>query len=150
MMTSVSSFSDFVGAQLNDPEFAAAYFRGKLRLMVLDQLIDKLEETRESADLSKAELARAADLQESLFRKLTTNPSNPTFKTLTDVAAALGLKLALVPMSETEREIAQRIHASQRREIPKNDSTRRTTEKRTGTKRRTNSKKSKHHKPALA
>jgi transcriptional regulator with XRE-family HTH domain len=59
-----------------------------------------LDEARERSGLTKAALAVRAELPEASIRKLfTSQTANPSLKTLSRLARALGLRVALVPKS---------------------------------------------------
>lgn len=54
--------------------------------------------------LSKAALARTIGADPITIRRLLSSESvNPTLSTITEVAAALGMKVTLTPMSKDER-----------------------------------------------
>lgn len=71
-------------------------------MATIDQLVNDLDEARNELGLSKAELARAISAEPAV-RLLSPGHRNPTIGTLAEVAAALGLKVALVPMTDDER-----------------------------------------------
>ncbi|NQX06015.1 helix-turn-helix transcriptional regulator [Rathayibacter sp. VKM Ac-2856] len=99
-----SQFWDDLRADLKDPEFARAYAAESIRVATIDAVVDQLDVLRESAELSKAALARAVGVDPSVVRRLFSSASpNPTLGTLAEVAAALGMKVALVPMEAEER-----------------------------------------------
>ncbi|MDY0913646.1 helix-turn-helix transcriptional regulator [Rathayibacter festucae] len=90
---------------LDDPEFARAYAAESIRVATLDAVVNQLDDLRETAHLSKAALARAIGAEPSVVRRLFSSSSaNPTLGTLAEVAAALGMKVALVPMEAEERQ----------------------------------------------
>jgi DNA-binding phage protein len=89
---------------LKDPEFLRSYITESLRVATIDQLVNDLDEARNRLGLSKAELARAISAEPAVIRRLLSpGHRNPTIGTLAEVAAALGLKVALVPMADDER-----------------------------------------------
>lgn len=70
----------------------------------IDRLVNDLDEARMALGLSKAELARAISAEPAVIRRLLSpGHRNPTIGTLVEVAAALGLTVALVPMADDER-----------------------------------------------
>jgi transcriptional regulator with XRE-family HTH domain len=99
-----SVFWDDLAADLQDPEFLREYVGESVRIATVDALINGLDEAREAAGLSKAELARAINAEPATVRRLLASPSpNPTLGTLAEIAAALGLRVTLEPMPAAER-----------------------------------------------
>lgn len=100
-----STFKDLLGQELEDPEFARHYAVESARIAVIDSVVNELDELREAAGLTKAQLARAIGSNASVVRRLLSSQSvNPTLGTVAEIAAALGMKVTLEPMSEDERE----------------------------------------------
>jgi DNA-binding phage protein len=100
-----SVYRDNLVEELKDPEFLRSYITESLRVATIDQLVKDLDDARNELGLSKAELARAISAEPAVIRRLLSpGHRNPTIGTLAEVAAALGLKVALVPMSDDERE----------------------------------------------
>ncbi|MFC8799528.1 helix-turn-helix domain-containing protein [Promicromonospora sp. NPDC057138] len=99
-----SAFWDDHERDLRDPEYTREFAAESARVAALDALVNALEEARAAEGLTKADLARATGITGSAIRRLLTaaNP-NPTLGTVVEVAAALGLKLAVEPMTEEER-----------------------------------------------
>lgn len=105
MAVTRSVYWDNLIEDLKDPEFLRSYITESLRVATIDQLVNDLDETRKKLGLSKAELARAISAEPAVIRRLLSpGHRNPTIGTLAEVAAALGLKVALVPMADDERE----------------------------------------------
>jgi DNA-binding phage protein len=103
--TAPTRYWDDLVEDLKDPEFLRSYITESLRVATIDQLVNDLDEARNSLGLSKAELARAISAEPAVIRRLLSpGHRNPTIGTLAEVAAALGLKVALVPMTDEERE----------------------------------------------
>lgn len=77
-----------------EPGYADAYDEARRRVDAIDRLVLALNDRREELGLSKAELARRAELAPEAVRRLFSvdNP-NPTIVTLTALADALGLEL---------------------------------------------------------
>ena len=75
------------------PGFAEEYDEARRRIDQIDRLVNALDEQRTALDISKAELARRADLAPEVVRRLFSaeNP-NPTIGTLTAIADAMGLE----------------------------------------------------------
>src|SRR5882757_10125416 len=102
-MTSV--FWDDLASHLRDPAFAREYVIESVRIATVDAIINSLDEARISAGLSKAALARAIGAEPATIRRLfSANGSNPTLGTLAEIAAALGLRIAVEPLPKEERE----------------------------------------------
>ena len=79
----------------SEPGYAEAYDEARRRIAAIDRLVRTLDERREELGLSKAELARRAELAPEAVRRLfSVDSPNPTIGTLTALADALGLELA--------------------------------------------------------
>lgn len=103
-MARTGAFWDRHEARMTDPEQARAFAAELARIRTVDTVVNALDAHRTAAGLSKAALARAIGSDPSVVRRLlTATTSNPTLTTVAEVAAALGLKVELVPMNETER-----------------------------------------------
>ena len=99
-----STFWDDLVEDLKDPEFLRAYVVESLRIETVDRLVNDLDTAREAGGLSKADLARAISAEPAVIRRLLSpGRRNPTVGTLAEVAAALGLRLTLEPLSQQER-----------------------------------------------
>lgn len=71
-----------------------AYDEASRRISQIDQLVRALDQRRDALGLSKAELARRADIAPEAVRRLFSADSpNPTIGTLTAIADSLGLEL---------------------------------------------------------
>jgi DNA-binding phage protein len=104
-MSRHSVFWDDLAEDLKDPEFLREYVIESVRVATIDRLINELDKARELAGLSKTELARAIRAQPAGLRRLfSAERVNPTIGTVAEAAAALGLRLELVPLSDQERE----------------------------------------------
>jgi len=86
-----------------DADYELAYQAARRRIDQVDSLIRVLDQRRSNLDLSKAELARRANLRPEVIRRLFSaeNP-NPTLSTLVALAEALEMELAAEPL-ETNR-----------------------------------------------
>lgn len=105
MVAAPRQFWDDLAKDLEDPEFLREYVRESVRIATIDNLVNELNEAREAAGLTKAELARAISAEPAAIRRLfSAGHVNPTVGTLASVAAALGMRLALEPLPELERE----------------------------------------------
>lgn len=106
-MTIVSkhdAFWDDLARDLQDPQFLREYVVESVRIATVDQVVNAIDDAREAAGLSKAELARAIQKEPATIRRLlSSDNSNPTLGTLAEVAAALGLRITVEPIPESER-----------------------------------------------
>jgi DNA-binding phage protein len=109
-----SVFWDDLAKDLQDPEFAREYIVESVRIATIDAVINSLDQARISAGLSKAALARAIGAEPATVRRLfSASGANPTLGTLAEVAAALGLRIAVEPLLEHERrQLAESLHAA--------------------------------------
>jgi len=99
-----SAFWDDLATDLQDPEFLRDYVVESMRIATIDRLVNELDEAREAAGLTKAELARAIGAEPASIRRLfTSGHSNPTLGTLAEVASALGMEITLAPLPAAER-----------------------------------------------
>ena len=77
-----------------EPGFVDAYDAARRKIDQIDRLVRALDDRRETLGMSKAELARRADLAPEVVRRLFSADSpNPTIGTLTALADSLGLEL---------------------------------------------------------
>jgi transcriptional regulator with XRE-family HTH domain len=91
--------------RLEDPEFARHYAAESARIAAIDAVLNQLDNAREASNLTKAQLARAIGSDPSVVRRLLSAQTiNPTLATVAELAAALGLKVTLTPMSADERK----------------------------------------------
>lgn len=104
MMTGNSAFWDDLARDLEDPEFLREFIVESMRIATIDEVVNALDNAREAAGLSKAELARAIQVEPATIRRLfaSDNP-NPTLGTLAEVAAALGMKITVEPLDDDEQ-----------------------------------------------
>lgn len=91
----------YLGEQMRDPEYRAAYEEARRRIDQVDTLVRTLDGRREALGLTKAELARRADLAPEAVRRLfSTEAPNPTASTLAALADALELDLVPTPRTK--------------------------------------------------
>jgi DNA-binding phage protein len=103
-MSKHSAFWDDLAHDLEDPEFLREYVVESMRIATIDQIVNALDDAREAAGLSKAELARAIQVEPATIRRLfASDKSNPTLGTLAEVAAALGLRITVEPLPKDDR-----------------------------------------------
>jgi transcriptional regulator with XRE-family HTH domain len=99
-----SAFWDDLARDLEDPEFLREYVVESMRIATIDQVVNAIDDAREAAGLSKAELARAIQKEPATIRRLlSSDNTNPTLGTLAEVAAALGLRITVEPIPKAER-----------------------------------------------
>lgn len=102
--TTGSAFWDDLAKDLEDPEFLRDYVVESMRIATIDRLVNELDDAREAAGLSKAELARAIGAEPATIRRLfASGHSNPTLGTLAEVASALGMQVTLQALPTAER-----------------------------------------------
>ena len=77
-----------------EPGYVEAYDAARRKIDQIDRLVRALDSRREALGMTKAELARRADLTPEVVRRLFSADSpNPTIGTLTALADSLGLEL---------------------------------------------------------
>lgn len=103
-MSKHTAFWEDLNGDLQDPEFLREYVVESMRISTIDSVVNAIDDAREAAGMSKAELARAIQKEPATIRRLlSSESSNPTLGTLAEVAAALGLRITVEPISEAER-----------------------------------------------
>jgi DNA-binding phage protein len=100
-----SLFWEDLAEDLKDPELLREFVRESVRIATIDSLVNELNDARESADISKALLAKAVGADPASVRRLfSAAHTNPTLGTVAELAAALGLRVTLEPMAPAARE----------------------------------------------
>lgn len=79
-----------------DPELRAEFERQRREIAQIDSVVRQLDELRERAGMSKAELARAIGKEPSSIRRFFTADVNPELKTVAAVADVLGAEVKVV------------------------------------------------------
>ena len=111
-----TAFERDLRRDLKEPVYRAEYERARARIEAIDLVLSQLDERRRELGLSKAELARRADANEVVIRRLFTAPDqNPTFGMLVDVAHAMGLELRPAPITAPSSSRAHRKAAAAKR-----------------------------------
>ena len=88
-------------ARRTDPDYEREFQAARRRIDQIDSFIRTLDERRSSLDLSKAELARQADLRPEVVRRLfSAEGPNPTLATLVALTEALDLELVAEPVPD--------------------------------------------------
>ena len=81
--------------------YRTAYDEARRRIDQVDAIVRALDDRRESLGLTKAELARRADLAPEAVRRLfSVDSPNPTATTLASLADALDLDLVPTPRAK--------------------------------------------------
>lgn len=83
-------------SRLRDPEFRAEYERASAEITQIDAILQTLDDLREEAGLSKAEIARRIGKNPASVRRLFTAQVNPELKTIVALAYALNAELRIV------------------------------------------------------
>jgi len=103
----------YLKARLDDPEYREAYERARHWIEQIDRVIRVLDERREQLSLSKAELARRAQMPPEAVRRLfSAERPNPTLQTLAAIAEALDLDLTPAQKPGAARSTRERSGAS--------------------------------------
>ena len=89
--------------RLEDPTFRAEYERARTEIRQVDEVMRTLDSLRESAGITKAELARKIGKDPASVRRLFSSESNPELKTIVAMAAALNAKIEISVSSPTRR-----------------------------------------------
>jgi DNA-binding phage protein len=98
-MVRKTAFDRYVDKQLKKPGTRAAYDEARAEIDAVDRLVRALDAMRIAAGVSKADLARSISAKPEIVRRLfTSHGSNPTLATFAKLAAALGQRIALVPV----------------------------------------------------
>jgi DNA-binding phage protein len=100
-----SLFWDELAVDMLDPEFQREFELESLRIATIDSIIGALDAAREDLAMSKADVARAIGGQGSAVRRLFSSDSvSPTLTSITEVAAAVGMRIVAVPMDPREQQ----------------------------------------------
>lgn len=94
--------------RLQDPEFQAEYERTRQELAQVNAVMQRLDDLRISAGLSKADLAREIGRNDAVVRRLFTAEVNPELRTVAALAAALDAEIQIVPRRKVRRRRALR------------------------------------------
>ncbi len=87
-----------------DSEFRVEFERQRREIAQIDAVVRQLDELREQAGMSKAELARAIGKEPSSIRRLFTADVNPELKTVAAIADALGARVEIVANGAARRK----------------------------------------------
>lgn len=86
-----------LAARMKDPEFREEYKRARREIDQVDSVIRQLDELREKAGLTKADLARHIGRDPSSIRRLFTAKANPELLLVASIAEDLGAEVRVVP-----------------------------------------------------
>lgn len=119
VMTNSRVFWKDLEQDLQDPEFVREYVAETIRIATIDSVMNALESARTTLGLSKAELARAVQVEPAAMRRMfSVEQPNPTLATLSQIAAALGMRVTLEPFDTAdERAIAEPLRSGQVRDV---------------------------------
>jgi ribosome-binding protein aMBF1 (putative translation factor) len=80
-----SLFWNDLARDLEDPSFLRHYIVESLRIATVDGLVNALDEAREEAGLTKADIARAVRVEPAVVRRFfASGAANPTLATITE------------------------------------------------------------------
>lgn len=99
-------------SRLKDPEFRAEYERARAEIAQIDAIMRSLDDLREEAGFSKAELARQIGKDPASVRRLFTAQVNPELKTIAALAQALGAEVQIVPRGKESSKPQDRRRAA--------------------------------------
>ncbi|SRR6266511_3693671 len=112
MATATKSNSSYhdrrVKKRLADPEYRAEYERALRQIRQIDALVNQLDELRESAGLSKAELARMIHKDPASVRRFFSAQVNPELKTVAAIADALDAEVVVKPRGNGHTRASRR------------------------------------------
>ena len=106
-----SSYHDRrVARRREDAEYRAEYERFGRQVAQIDAVVNALDELRERAGLSKAELARRIGKDPASIRRLFSAEVNPELKTLAAIADALDAEVVVKrrPAAKRQRRASRR------------------------------------------
>ena len=92
-----------LAARMEDSEFREEYERARREIDQVDSVIRQLDQLREEAGLSKAELARHIGRDPSSIRRLFTAKANPELLLVASIAEDLGAEVRVVPRKGKRR-----------------------------------------------
>ncbi len=101
-------WADLRAGIVDTPELQQEYERIKRAVLRTRRLLQQIDAARERAGLTKADLAERIGADPSVVRRLfSSGTSNPTLKTVLEIAEVLGLEVDLQP-SPTGRRASSR------------------------------------------
>ena len=101
-MSKLTGAERYLNDRRRDPAYDRAYVAARHRIDQIDAIIRALDQRRCNLKLSKAELARRANLRPEVIRRLFSAESpNPTLSTVVALAGALELELTAEPLEDS-------------------------------------------------
>lgn len=101
-MSELTGAERYLENRREDPDYDRAYIAARRRIDQIDAIIRALDQRRCNLEMSKAELARRADLRPEVIRRLFSAESpNPTLSTVVALARALELDLTAQPLEDS-------------------------------------------------
>lgn len=91
-----------------DSEFREEYEVARAQIAQIDTVMQQLDDLREEAGYSKAELARRIGKDPAAIRRLFSAKVNPELKTVAALATTLGAEIKVVSSSKGQRSQARR------------------------------------------
>lgn len=107
-----SAHSRLSAALMDDQEYRTEYQQSRREIETIDRVIHQLDDLREQAGLSKAELARMVNRNASSIRRLFTQQSNPELSLIVAIASALGAELEIVSPKKTTKRRKRQLTAA--------------------------------------
>lgn len=92
-----------VAREMTNPEFRAEYQRTRRELAQINAVMRTLDQLRDEAGWSKAELARRIGKNDASVRRLFSAEVNPELRTIAAMAAALDAEVRIVPRQRARR-----------------------------------------------
>lgn len=86
------TFDDWLKQQMKDPEFVEEYHKLDEEFELLEMLLA----ARLEAKLTQAQLAEKAGMKQESIARIESGQSNPSYRTLRRVAAAMDKKIAFI------------------------------------------------------
>ena len=100
MSTARTGAERYFEERRENADYERAHHAARRRIDQVDSVIRMLDERRSNLDISKAELARRADLRPEMVRRLfSAEGPNPTLATLVSLTEALDLRLVAEPLT---------------------------------------------------
>lgn len=98
-----TGFDRYLEGRLHEADFAEAYHRARSEIQQVDEFMRAIDNVRVAHGMTKADLARKIGSKPEAVRRLfTTDSPNPTWTTVSSLAHAVGLRLALIPDESTD------------------------------------------------
>lgn len=103
MTKQLTGAEKYFADRMLDPAYQAEYAAASDRIRRTDAIVRALDDERKAKGISKAELARRADLSPEAVRRLfSADGVNPTLETITALASALDVQLVLRSLADAK------------------------------------------------